>query len=63
VLGAERTFRSEGAVARVLVTLSETTTAGVQVVRGVTINEVRLRRLAGRWLVVGWTVIPAGAES
>jgi hypothetical protein len=46
--------------ARVLVTLDETTTAGGHRIRGVTVNEVRLRGRGDRWLVVGWTVVPGG---
>jgi hypothetical protein len=46
--------------ARVFVTLDETTVAGGQVVRGLTLNEVRLTRRAGRWRVTGWTVVPGG---
>jgi hypothetical protein len=46
--------------ARVFVTLDETTVAGGQAVRGLTLNEVRLTRRAGRWRVTSWTVVPGG---
>jgi hypothetical protein len=45
----------------VLVTLNETTIAGGQTIRGLTVNQVELRRLARRWRVVGFTVLPGGA--
>jgi hypothetical protein len=42
----------------VLVALQESTSAGVSRIVGVTTNVVRLRRAAGHWRVVGWTVLP-----
>jgi hypothetical protein len=45
----------------VLVILNETTIAGGQTIRGLTVNQVELRRLARRWRVVGFTVLPGGA--
>ena len=48
--------------ARVLVTLNETTIAAGQTIRGPTVNRVELRRRAGRWSVVGFTVLPGGAS-
>ena len=62
VLQVERTRPVGGATAKVLVLLAEVTRAGSQLIEGRTLNEVRLRRRAGRWWVVGWTVIP-GAET
>jgi hypothetical protein len=58
---AQRDRRIEEPKARVLVTLNETTVAGGQAVRGLTVNQVELRRLARRWRVVGFTVLPGGA--
>jgi hypothetical protein len=58
---AQRDPRIEEPKALVLVTLNETTIAGGQTVRGLTVNQVELRRLAGRWRVVGFTVLPGGA--
>jgi hypothetical protein len=58
---ARRDRRAEEPEARVLVTLNETTVAGGQTVRGLTVNQVELRRLARRWRVVGFTVLPGGA--
>ena len=46
--------------AHVFVVLDETTVAGGQTVRGLTLNEVRLSSGRGRWRVTGWTVIPGG---
>jgi hypothetical protein len=60
VLRTEREGHIRPPSARVLVTLDETTTAGGQTIRGVTLNEVRLRRHGDRWLVIGWTLIPGG---
>lgn len=47
--------------ARVLVTLEEKTVAAGQTIAGPTVNEVGLRRAAGRWRVVAFTVVPGGA--
>jgi hypothetical protein len=58
---ARRDRRAEEQEALVLVTLNETTVAGGQTVRGLTVNQVGLRRLARRWRVVGFTVLPGGA--
>jgi hypothetical protein len=58
---AQRDPRVKEPKARVLVTLNETTVAGGQAVRGLTVNQVDLRRLARRWRVVGFTVLPGGA--
>jgi hypothetical protein len=60
VLRLERDPRVRPPAARVLVTLGESTFAAGQTIHGATLNEVRLRRRGGRWLVVGWTVIPGG---
>jgi hypothetical protein len=60
VLRTERVRRVRQPGAHVLVTLDEATSAGGQTIRGATVNEVRLRRHADRWVVVGWTVIPGG---
>jgi hypothetical protein len=60
VLRTEREGHIRPPSARVLVTLDETTTAGGHTIRGVTLNEVRLRRHGDRWLVIGWTLIPGG---
>jgi hypothetical protein len=49
--------------ARVLVTLKETTIAAGQTIRGPTVNQVELRRRAGRWRVVGFTVLPGGEST
>jgi hypothetical protein len=46
----------------VLVTLNETTVAGGQTIAGLTVNRVELRRRAGRWGVVGFTVLPGGTS-
>jgi hypothetical protein len=62
VLRTARSARAQGPIVDVLVTLQETTRAGGQIVRGVTLNEARLRRRGKRWLVVGWTVIPGGVN-
>jgi hypothetical protein len=48
--------------ARVLVTLNETTIAAGQTIRGPTVNQVELRQHAGRWKVVGFTVLPGGGS-
>jgi hypothetical protein len=58
---ARRDPRIEEYKARVLVILNETTIAGGQTIRGLTVNQVELRRLARRWRVVGFTVLPGGA--
>jgi hypothetical protein len=58
---ARRDRRAKEQKALVLVTLNETTVAGGQTVRGLTVNQVELRRLARRWRVVGFTVLPGGA--
>jgi hypothetical protein len=60
VIRTTRDRRVRPPAARVLVALDETTSAGGQTIRGVTLNKVRLRRLGERWLVIGWTVIPGG---
>jgi hypothetical protein len=60
VLRTERDRRAHPPNARVLVTLDETTSAAGQTIRGVTLNEVRLRDERGTWRVTGWTVIPGG---
>jgi hypothetical protein len=60
VLETERDRGLRPPSARVLVTLDEETSAADQTIRGPTLNEVRLMRHGDRWLVVGWTVIPAG---
>jgi hypothetical protein len=57
---AQRDRRTAVSDSRVLVTLDETTVTGGQTVRGLTVNQVELRRLARRWLVVGFTVLPGG---
>ena len=43
-----------------IVDLRERTRAGGAAITGVTRNEVRLHRRAGRWRVVGFTVVPGG---
>jgi hypothetical protein len=58
---AQRDPRIEGPEGRVLVTLNETTVAGGQTIRGLTVNRVELSRRASRWRVVGFTVLPGGA--
>jgi hypothetical protein len=58
---AQRDPRIEEPKARVLVILNETTVAGDQTIRGLTVNQVELRKLARRWRVVGFTVLPGGA--
>jgi hypothetical protein len=58
VIRAERDPGVRPPAARVLVTLNETTSAAGQVIRGTTVNEVRLRRYRNHWRVVGWTVLP-----
>jgi hypothetical protein len=58
---AQRDPRIEEPKALLLVTLNETTVAGGQTVRGLTLNQVELLRLARRWRVVGFTVRPGGA--
>jgi hypothetical protein len=57
----QRDPRIEAPEARVLVTLNESTIAVGQAIRGRTVNQVELRRRAGRWRVVGFTVLPGGA--
>jgi hypothetical protein len=59
---AQRDARMPEPEARVLVTLNETTIAAGQTIRGPTVNQVDLRRRAGRWRVVGFTVLPGGAS-
>jgi hypothetical protein len=61
VIRATRDPRIRPPIARVLVMLDEATAAGGQTIRGATLNEVRLRRHAARWLVIGWTVLPGGS--
>lgn len=58
---AQRDPRIEEPQARVLVTLNEITVAGGQAIHGMTVNQVELRRRAGRWRVVGFSVLPGGA--
>jgi hypothetical protein len=58
---ARRDPRIEEPKARVLVTLNETTVAGGQAMHGLTANQVELRMRAGRWGVVGFSVLPGGA--
>lgn len=59
---AERDRRAGSSSTRVVVTLSETTVAGGQTIRGQTVNQVDLRRVGGRWRVVGFTVLPGGTS-
>jgi hypothetical protein len=49
--------------ARVLISLHETTVAAGDTIRGLTVNRVELRRRAGGWEVVGFTVLPGGATA
>jgi hypothetical protein len=58
---AQRDPRVREPDARVVTTLDETTIAAGQTIRGPTVNQVELRRRAGRWRVVGFTVLPGGA--
>jgi hypothetical protein len=58
VVRAERDELVRPPAARVLVVLDEATAAAGQTIRGLTVNEVRLRRRERGWLVVGWTVLP-----
>jgi hypothetical protein len=58
---AQRDQRIEAPDAQVLVTLNETTVAGGQTIQGLTVNRVELRKLARRWRVLGFTVLPGGA--
>jgi hypothetical protein len=58
VIRAERDPGVRPPASRVLVTQNETTSAAGQVIRGTTVNEVRLRRYRNQWRVVGWTVLP-----
>jgi hypothetical protein len=50
-----------GPRARVVVDLDERTTSGGQVVSAITRNEIRLRRFASRWRVVGFSALPGGS--
>ena len=59
---AQRDPRIREPDARVLITLNETTIATGQTIRGPTVNQVELRQRAGRWRVVGFTVLPGGAS-
>ncbi len=49
--------------ARAFVTLDELTTANEVQIAGRTLNEVRLVRREGSWRVVGWTMLPGGADA
>jgi hypothetical protein len=61
VIRTERDQRLRPPAARVLVALDETSSAGGQTIRGVTLNEMRLRHHGQHWLVIGWTVLPGGS--
>lgn len=58
---ARRDPRVADPEAQVLVTLDERTVAAGQTIAGETVNRVNLRRVGGRWRVVGFTVLPGGA--
>jgi hypothetical protein len=60
VVRAQRDPAVRPPAANVFVVLDETTVAGGQAVRGLTLNEVRLTNWRGRWRVTGWTVTPGG---
>jgi hypothetical protein len=61
VVGADRDQLVRPPAARVLVALNEVTAAAGQTIRGLTVNEVRLRLHQEQWVVIGWTVVPEGA--